>query len=66
MPKKFSVTQNFVLNDYSFEHTPASAGEILLRIAIHLHMKFAVIWINIKKVSSEIQKSMQLTLKITS
>ena len=45
MPKKFSVTQNFVLNDYSFEHTPAesSAGEILLRIAIHLHVKFAVI-----------------------
>ena len=45
MPKKFSVTQNFVLNDYSFEHTRAesSAGEILLRIAIHLHMKFAVI-----------------------
>ena len=68
MPKKFSVTQNFVLNDYSFEHTRAesSAGEILLRIAIHLHMKFAVIWINVKKLSSEIQKSMQLTLKITS
>ena len=68
MPKKFLVTQDFVLNDYSFEHTPAasSAGEILLLIAIHLHMKFTVIWINIKKVSSEIQKSIQLTLKITS
>ena len=67
MPKKFLVTQDFVLNDYSFEHTPAasSAGEILLLIAIHLHMKFTVIWINIKKLSSEIQKSMQLTLKIT-
>ena len=45
MPKKFLVTQDFVLNDYSFEHTPAasSAGEILLLIAIHLHMKFTVI-----------------------
>ena len=38
IPENFSVTQNFVLNNYSFKETPteSSAGGTLLYIANHL------------------------------
>ena len=46
VPKKVSLTQNFALNNSSFEHTSteSSAGETLLYIAIYItyHIKFAV------------------------
>ena len=41
IPKNVSVTQNIVLNNYYFEHTPteSSAGGTLLYIANHLSYK---------------------------
>ena len=41
IPKNVSVTQNIVLNNYSFEHTPteSSAGGTLLYIANRLSYK---------------------------
>ena len=41
IPKNVSITQNIVLNNYSFKHTPtkSSAGETLLYIANCLSYK---------------------------